>query len=196
MGENLPSEDTGDLASYSFATEVEILSIDDERLKILGEELSNETARAILRCLVDGRKTAGEIASALNISLPLVSYHMARLSKADVVHVTSVDLNSKGREMKKYDHKKSAIIIHLNPEDQSLKHKLEKLFIISSSICAAGLIYATVQSIGIDSLSLTVTDLDRPPSVLYRNIPLILSFIGGLAGAFSAWAYSHFRSKK
>lgn len=111
LEESFPDKNLAD-AMYAIEPEIEILSITDERLKVLAEELSNETSRAILNCIFEGKRTAGEIASILNMSLPLVGYHIERLLKANIIRIAGIELNSKRREKKVYDAKKVAIMVH------------------------------------------------------------------------------------
>lgn len=50
---------------------VEIISTEDDRIKIIGEELANDTGRAIFRRLSQGAASPSDLSNSLGISLPL-----------------------------------------------------------------------------------------------------------------------------
>ncbi len=198
VAEGLQDKNTADsYATYTYEPEVEILSMTDERLKILGEELSNDTSRAILNCIFEGKRTTGEIANTLNLSLPLVIYHIERLLKTNIIKIANVELNSKGREKKVYDAKRAAIIIQLNPKDTRLRQKLQRLFILSAAVAAIGAVSAIWQVADLQNqVQAIVTDPDRPTISLSPIIPVVLSGIGGAASAVLAWAIGRMKRRK
>ncbi|MDE2590616.1 MAG: hypothetical protein KGL95_13235 [Patescibacteria group bacterium] len=53
---------------------IEILTTDDERLKVIGEEISNETGRAVLSKLFEGVTSISAISSSLDVSMQLVRF--------------------------------------------------------------------------------------------------------------------------
>lgn len=84
---------------------------DDSRLKLIGEELANDTGRVILQKLHGSPLTISELAKVLNISVQLVAYHIERMEKAGLVEVKESLLSQKGKEMKKYQLAKMAILL-------------------------------------------------------------------------------------
>lgn len=50
--------------------------------------LSDKTRRDILEFIKDDKKTAGEISDRFNLSNSTISYHLATLKKADLIHET------------------------------------------------------------------------------------------------------------
>jgi len=90
---------------------IEVLTTDDAKLSIIGEELSNETGRSILMKLFDGTTSVSEISSSLNISIPLVRWHIQRLLKVNLITVTHIDLSEKNRKVKRYRPSKVALVI-------------------------------------------------------------------------------------
>lgn len=184
-------------AMYTVEPEIEILSITDERLKILAEELSNETSRAILNCIFEGKKTAGEIAGIMNISLPLVGYHIERLLKANIIRIAGVELNSKRREKKVYDAKKVAIIIQLNPNDPDLRRRLQRLFILSALVATIGVVSIIWQVVSLQNqIQMVITDPNDFLTPLRPLIPVILSGIGGAVSVALAWAIGWLKRNK
>ncbi|MEO9307589.1 MAG: winged helix-turn-helix domain-containing protein [Nitrososphaera sp.] len=90
---------------------IDILTTDDERLNIIGEELSNETGRAILSKLFDGINSVSDISSALNTSIPLVRWHIMRLSQVGLVKISDTKLSQKNKPVHYYEPTKFALII-------------------------------------------------------------------------------------
>ncbi|MDE1767051.1 MAG: winged helix-turn-helix transcriptional regulator [Thaumarchaeota archaeon] len=90
---------------------VEILTTDDVRLGIIGEELSNEMGRAILIKLFEGVDSVSEIASSLNASIPLVRWHIQRLLKVNLISTDHFDISEKNRKVQRYRPAKFALVI-------------------------------------------------------------------------------------
>ena len=57
---------------------VDIISTEDERLKIVGEILSSDSSRSILKLLFNQSLSANEIAQKTEMSLPLVIHHLKK----------------------------------------------------------------------------------------------------------------------
>jgi len=90
---------------------VEILSTEDQKMKAIGEILSSDSSRAILKILFNDSLTANQISQKIEISLPLVIYHLKKMQESGVVKITSVGKNTKSHDMKFYTVDKLAIII-------------------------------------------------------------------------------------
>ncbi len=90
---------------------VEILSTEDQKMKAVGEILSSDSSRAILKILFDDSLTANQISQKIEISLPLVIYHLKKMQESGIVKITSVGKNTKSHDMKFYTVDKLAIII-------------------------------------------------------------------------------------
>lgn len=90
---------------------VEILSTDDERIKAVGELLSSDSSRAILRLLFNEQMTANQIAQKTEISLPLVIYHLKKMQETGIVKIAQTGKNTKSHDMKYYTVDKFAIVI-------------------------------------------------------------------------------------
>jgi len=97
---------------------LEIISTEDERIKIIGEELANDTGRAIFGKISQGIVSPNDLAKALNISLPLINWHINRLLSVGLVKVEKIELSSKNKEMKYYGPVKTALVI-IPPENSS-----------------------------------------------------------------------------
>lgn len=90
---------------------IEILSTDDQRIKAVGELLSSDSSRTILKLLFNDQMTANQIAQKTETSLPLVMYHLKKMQDAGIVKISSTGKNTKARDMKYYTVDKFAIVI-------------------------------------------------------------------------------------
>lgn len=106
---------------------VDILSTEDEKLKTIGEILSSDSSRNILKLLFNQSLTANEIAQKTEMSLPLVIHHLKKMQSAQVVKITNIGKNSKSHDMKYYTIDKLAIVILPSEMTQPAK-KSKSLF--------------------------------------------------------------------
>ncbi|MEM2786434.1 MAG: winged helix-turn-helix domain-containing protein [Candidatus Nitrosotenuis sp.] len=90
---------------------IEILSTDDQRIKAVGELLSSDSSRMILKLLFNDQMTANQIAQKTEISLPLVIYHLKKMQEAGIVKIAQTAKNTKSHDMKYYTVDKFAIVI-------------------------------------------------------------------------------------
>lgn len=108
----IPKENNSDSDLSVKAEEyLEIISTEDERIKVIGEELANDTGRAIFGKVSQGVASPNDLAKALNISLPLINWHINRLLSVGLVKVEKIELSSKNKEMKYYGPVKTALVI-------------------------------------------------------------------------------------
>ena len=105
MKDNVEDESVG------ISDRVEILSTEDQKMKSIGEILSSDSSRAILKILFNDSLTANQISQKTEISLPLVIYHLKKMQESGVVKITNVGKNTKSHDMKFYTVDKLAIII-------------------------------------------------------------------------------------
>ena len=98
-------------SSVGISDRVEILSTEDQKIKAIGEILSSDSSRGILKILFNDSLTANQISQKTEISLPLVIYHLKKMQDSGVVKITSVGKNTKSHDMKFYTVDKLAIII-------------------------------------------------------------------------------------
>ncbi len=111
---------------------IEVISTEDERIKIIGEELANDTGRAIFGKISQGVLSTNDLAKSLNISLPLVNWHINRLLGVGLIKVEKIELSSKNKKMKYYGPVKTAFVIvpPTNPaENHVSKTKKEAIFL-------------------------------------------------------------------
>jgi DNA-binding transcriptional ArsR family regulator len=135
---------------------VEIISTDDAKIKSVGELLSSDSSRNILKLLFDQVLTANQIAQKTDISLPLVIYHLKKMQEMGIVKITNVGKNVKAQDMKYYTSSKFAIVIlpsNLNEKaktSRSLANSFKTIYRFASIAVAAvatWFISQTVQNI-------------------------------------------------
>ncbi|WP_316504827.1 winged helix-turn-helix domain-containing protein [Nitrosopumilus sp.] len=112
---------------FNVSDKVDILSTEDERLKIIGEILSSDSSRKILQLLFNQSFTANQIAQKTGMSLQLVIHHLKKMQSARVVKITNVGKNTKSHDMKYYTIDKVALVILPSKMSQSAK-KSKSLF--------------------------------------------------------------------
>ncbi|HET7337194.1 MAG TPA: winged helix-turn-helix domain-containing protein [Candidatus Nitrosotalea sp.] len=111
---------------------IEVISTEDERIKIIGEELANDTGRAIFGKISQGVSSTNDLAKSLNISLPLVNWHINRLLGVGLIKVEKIELSSKNKQMKYYGPVKTAFVIvppANSTENNVSKSKKEAIFL-------------------------------------------------------------------
>jgi DNA-binding transcriptional ArsR family regulator len=99
---------------------VEVISTDDKRIKIIGEELGNDTGRAIFTTISKGITSPNELAKILDLSLPLVNWHINRLVEVGLIRVEELKMSSKNRPVRYYGTAKTVLVI-VPPERESEK---------------------------------------------------------------------------
>ena len=67
--------------SMGISDRVEIISTEDQKMKAIGEILSSDSSRSILKLLFNDSLTANQISQKTEISLPLVIYHLKKMQE-------------------------------------------------------------------------------------------------------------------
>lgn len=127
----MPDEDDNSDFLVKAQEHIEVISTEDERIKIIGEELANDTGRAIFGKISQGVSSTNDLAKSLNISLPLVNWHITRLLGVGLIKVEKIELSSKNKQMKYYGPVKTAFVIvpPTNPTENNVsKSKKEAIF--------------------------------------------------------------------
>ncbi len=66
---------------------IKIFDSDDQSLKILGELLSNDTSRKIIRSLIEKEMYTNELATRLDIRVSLVIHHLKKLEVIGLLEI-------------------------------------------------------------------------------------------------------------
>ncbi len=160
---------------------LEIISTEDERIKIIGEELANDTGRAIFGKVSQGIASPNDMAKALNISLPLINWHINRLLSVGLVKVEKIELSSKNKEMKFYGPVKTALVIipaeenTINgtvskPRRESVLLKLRQYMASFIALAiSAPIIYATQKLANNSMISDVAPEADTGPEMMMKT---------------------------
>jgi len=152
---------------------VEILSTEDQKMKAIGEILSSDSSRAILKILFNDSLTANQISQKIEISLPLVIYHLKKMQESGIVKITSVGKNTKSHDMKFYTVDKLAIVILPSKMSEPAKKskslfnsftRIHRLATLGGASIAVWISSQIIQK-GIES------KLDIEPTSMMRNMP-------------------------
>jgi len=98
---------------------------DVQRLKLIAEELDNDTGRDVYLAFYSGLETVSQVAEQLGLTMQLVSYHVEKLLLAGLIREKkgSVWMSVKGKSVKHYEPSKAALLIL--PSLQYLKKSKE-----------------------------------------------------------------------
>lgn len=77
---------------------IKVFSSDDEKLKILGELLSNKSSRDIIRLLSENEMYTNEIAVKLDLRPNLVIHHLQKMKSIGLLEITNKKITRKGEE--------------------------------------------------------------------------------------------------
>ena len=80
--------------------EIKVFGADDRSLKLLGELLSNDTSRKIIRCLIEKQMYTNELATKLDIPISLVIHHLKKLEELNLVDVKEKQITKKTKKHK------------------------------------------------------------------------------------------------
>lgn len=81
---------------------IKVFSSEDEKLKILGELLSNKSSRDIIKLLIDKEMYTNQIAKEAGIKMNLVLHHLKKLEELGLVTITHKKIIRNGIDHKYY----------------------------------------------------------------------------------------------
>ena len=108
---------------------IKIFSSDDEKLKILGELLSNKSSRDIIKLLTYNEYYTNEIADRLNLRANLVIHHLKKLENLGLLEVRNKKIIKKGNEHRYFKMIPNLLILS-NHTKEEIEEKgiLKKIF--------------------------------------------------------------------
>ena len=77
---------------------IKAFALEDDKLKILGELLSNKSSRDIIKLLTEKEMYTNEIAKKLDLRVNLVIHHLKKLEYIGVLEITQKKIVKKGSE--------------------------------------------------------------------------------------------------
>jgi DNA-binding transcriptional ArsR family regulator len=165
---------------------VEVISTDDDRLKIIGEELGNDTGRAIFTTISRGISSPNELSKVLGVSLPLVNWHINRLMQVGLVRVEELKMSSKNRPVKYYGPAKTVLVIMPAESDErrprfDILSRLNRNIVTAVSfVSGASVIYAIKRFI-IDGSAAGVQLADPDALAATSGSDITVAVLGGAA---------------
>jgi len=112
----------GDL-NDDISKQVEFFSTGDDKLKFLGEILSNDSSRSILVLLINQEMSADDISKKTNLRLSLVIHHLNKMQMAGIVSINKIGKNTKNHDVKYYSAKPGILILPKDASDRASKSK-------------------------------------------------------------------------
>ncbi len=117
-------------------SKVVVLSLSDEKLKKIGNIISNDSSRKIVEYLTAKDATATELSVQLNIPLPTVHYNIQQLMESGLVSADEFHYSKKGKEINHY--KLTHPYILISPTDvNGLRHKLASILPVALILAAS-----------------------------------------------------------
>ena len=100
---------------------IKVFDSDDKSLKLLGELLSNDTSRRIIKLLIENESYTNEISKKLDIRVSLVIHHLKKLEELGVLEITHKQIVKKGN-----DHRYFRMVPGLFLAPSKSKEEIEK----------------------------------------------------------------------
>jgi len=108
---------------------IKIFDADDKSLKTLGELLSNDTSRKIIKILIEKEMYTNEIATELDIRVSLVIHHLKKLEELGIVEITHKQIVRKGNHHRYFKISKRFFIApDMNKQEIKKTGILERIF--------------------------------------------------------------------
>nr|BAJ49463.1 transcriptional regulator [Candidatus Caldarchaeum subterraneum] len=174
---------------------IKVFSADDERIKIIAEELSNELSRRILNLLSDGEISLSQIASQLDINIQTADYHVQRMVRSGLARITRVERGAKGNEVKFYTAVNAAVVILPVTTEEKRRRLLQLIRKKAFKALVKHLLYA-VAAFMITSITMYMSMASiiiapqLPPSIspfIKQNLELYASILIGGVVSLVVW---------
>ena len=165
----------------------------DESLKTLGELLSNESSRRIIKALIDCEMYVNEIAKKLDLRSNLIVHHLRKMESIGLLEITYKRITKKGIEHRFFRIPKGLLVLpNAQKEDKDRLFKriqggVKFVAIIVSALIPLALQVAIVPSESKD-------DLDSDHGITFSDA-LVMSLIIIIIGLVIERIYIH-RGKK
>ena len=154
---------------------IEVISTEDERIKIIGEELANDTGRAIFGKISQGVASTNDLAKSLNVSLPLVNWHINRLLGVGLIKIEKIELSSKNKQMKYYGPVKTAFVIvppGTSTENSVPQSKKDAIFLqLRHYLASIAAFIVTGSTIYLVEKNQIANQSENIPQIASKNIP-------------------------
>jgi len=139
---------------------------DDENIKNLGELLSNQTSRDIIKILVHNKMHPSAICQNLGIKSNVLTPHLKKMETVNMFEITNEKIIRKGKDHRFFHISPSKIVIVLRkPKKDNVKRFPKK-------IVKSGVKFASIGIIGLSSylISFTLSNNDKWSTPYHESI--------------------------
>lgn len=163
---------------------IKVFSSDDEKLKILGELLSNKSSRDIIRLLIDKEMYTNEIAKKLELRPNLVIHHLQKMKSIGLIEITKKKRIQNGGEHKFFRIPNGMLIVPNESRDSVENRIIKRTFKSSMKFVTIGIAGGIVWLSNIVNYSNTKTVYPLPfgsDTHIDPLIPALMVIIIGLS---------------
>ena len=107
---------------------IKVLSSEDDKLKVLGELLSNKSSRDIIKLLIQRESYTNEIANMLDLRISLVIHHLNKMESIGLLGVTKRKITKRGNEHRFFRVMPSIVIFPNNPDQVTKEKTINRIF--------------------------------------------------------------------
>jgi len=107
---------------------IKIFSSEDEKLKLLGELLSNKSSRDIIKLLIDKEMYTNEIVKKLDLKVSLVIHHLQKMESIGLLEITNKKIARNGEEHRFFRIPTGMLIVPNKSEEDTNSGFLKKIF--------------------------------------------------------------------
>lgn len=107
---------------------IKIFSSDDDKLKILGELLSNKSSRDIIKLLIGKEMYINEIAKKLDLKVSLVIHHLQKMEVIGLLEITKKKIAREGETHRFFKIPSGMLIFPKQSEEEVNNGVLKKIF--------------------------------------------------------------------
>ena len=163
---------------------IKIFSSEDEKLKLLGELLSNKSSRDIIKLLMGKEHYTNEIANKLDLRPNLVIHHLKKLEELGLLEIRNKRIVKKGNEHRYFRISPNLFIApNYNQEEMEEKGTLKKIFkdgikFMSVAIAAITSFFFTREFTQLDGTKSIRDDLPDLMEIGPYVLPLIVIIVG------------------
>ena len=165
--------------------DIKVFDADDKSLKILGELLSNNTSRTIIKALMEKEMYTNEIATKLDIRVSLVIHHLKKLEELGLVDITRKQIVKKGNDHRYFKISQRLFIVpDMDKHEIKKSGLLERIF--KNTIKLSAIAFTGVLTwIGTQSVKLSVEATEEEKDIPHIDIWFPLDIPHMFSGHFT-----------
>jgi len=178
-------------------SKVKIFSSNDNDLKLLGELLSNDSSRSIIRLLIDKEMYTNEIATKLDMRVSLVIHHLKKLEELGLLELNRKKIVKKGNDHR-FFRMKSNIFIFPNNSKEEIEEKglLQRIFKESVKFASIGIAAVAVWFTDIANYGKTKEVYPVPFGETLPSDPLVPALLVVICGLVMERIFGLVKKKK